>query len=168
MLLRVAALGLVCYVYMVQLQFSPFANHAGPVVSKLALAIVDSGLSCTFYVLGVLYAHYWKALQRNSVLPRAVAYLLIPYTVLFWPFRYNALSLVGRIDLVVTALIFFVLSALFHPDLSKRLTAWYEASSQDKSVAFARFPPARRSDMFKLDLLYALLLAIPLIFGLGP
>jgi len=121
-----------CFVPLTWFHFKTAAIDPQPYLSdtlpRAAEALLDAVLSTLLYAWGQAYAYYWYSVAKFRILPLAVAFLVVPYAALTWPYEYDFnVYRSSKISLMAAAILFALMIVIRKPATSK-IVALQDAS----------------------------------------
>lgn len=157
-----------CFVLLAWLHFEAAAIDPQPYLSdtlpRTAEAVLDTVMSALIYLWGQGYAHYWYSVAKIRVLPLVVAFLIVPYAAITWPYSYD-FSIYQSSRFMLTAVaVLFALSIFIRKRVTSKIVALQDASPlQNSRFLFSKYPPTERLDMLGLDAATIVLLLLPIL-----
>ena len=159
-----------CFLLLAWFHFKAAAIDPQPylpdTLPRTAEALLDTIMSTLFYLWGQAYAHYWYSVAKIRVLPLAMAFLVVPYAAMTWPYGYDfTVYLSSDVSLMAAAVIFTLLVVVRRPVTSKIVALQDAAPAQYSRGLFSRYPPKERMDILGLDAATVVLFLLPVFMA---
>ncbi len=159
-----------CFLLLAWFHFKAAAIDPQPylpgTIPRTAEALLDTIMSTLLYVWGQAYAHYWYSVARIRVLPLAIAFLVVPYAAITWPYGYDfTVYLSSSVSLTSAAVIFLLLVIVRGPITSKFVALQDAAPPQYSRGLFQTYPPKERMDIVGLDAATVAMFLLPVLMA---
>ncbi len=159
-----------CFLLLTWFHFEAAAIDPQPylpdTLPRTAEALLDTIMSTLLYVLGQAYAHYWYSVAKIRVLPLAVAFLIVPYAAITWPYGYDFSVYQSSRVALTSAPVLFALLVLIRTPVTSMIVAAQDASpAQYSRVFFSKYPPKERMDILGLDAATLVLFLLPALMA---
>ena len=147
-------------------QFIGLGGENDELVGGVPMALIKFLLSMFFFINGIRYVIEWGRVSQHSFLLVIVMNVIVPFTTLFWMFKYNVLLALSDHYVAFLALLAYVFYILTCKKMIVFVKDKMAMNDSDAKFLFKTYPPKTRLDMIGVDVVMLGMWLLPLIFSI--